>query len=204
MRKRHEHFRLRASCHTQHVALLMYFSWFGFRPETTVTTRLKFRWTEPFAKIHPVKFCYLIFLLEFWESDSAWRRQGGMLIGPFHPHWNVKILLPPANEVWGKVIFLHLSVILFTGGSASVHAGIPPDQAPPWHPPPTRHPSPPPRCACWEIRSTGGRYASYWNAILFTLCYWSTQYVLLPPYPRQVLSLLRANVTICFKPVSTR
>ena len=26
-------------------------------------------------------------------------------------------LLPPANEVWGKVIFLHLFVILFTGGS---------------------------------------------------------------------------------------
>ena len=26
------------------------------------------------------------------------------------------VLLPPANEVWGKVIFLHLSVILFTGG----------------------------------------------------------------------------------------
>ena len=25
-------------------------------------------------------------------------------------------LLPPANEVWGKVIFLHLSLILFTGG----------------------------------------------------------------------------------------
>ena len=24
--------------------------------------------------------------------------------------------LPPAKEVWGKVIFLHLSVILFTGG----------------------------------------------------------------------------------------
>ena len=24
--------------------------------------------------------------------------------------------LPPANEVWGKVIFLHLFVILFTGG----------------------------------------------------------------------------------------
>ena len=47
-------------------------------------------------------------------------------------------LLPPANEVWGKVIFLHLFVILFTGGSASVHAGIPPrtmhtprDHAPP-------------------------------------------------------------------------
>ena len=25
-------------------------------------------------------------------------------------------LVPPTNEVWGKVIFLHLSVILFTGG----------------------------------------------------------------------------------------
>ena len=38
------------------------------------------------------------------------------------------------------------------------------DQAPPWN----RHPQEqtPPR-ACWEIRSTSGRYASYWNAILF-------------------------------------
>ena len=26
--------------------------------------------------------------------------------------------LPPANEVWGKVMFLHLSVILFTGGGS--------------------------------------------------------------------------------------
>ena len=26
------------------------------------------------------------------------------------------ILLQPANEVWGKVMFLHLCVILFTGG----------------------------------------------------------------------------------------
>ena len=32
-------------------------------------------------------------------------------------------LLPPANEVWGKVIFLHVSVILSTGGGvASQHA----------------------------------------------------------------------------------
>ena len=57
---------------------------------------------------------------------------------------------------WGKVMFLHLSAILFTGGSVSVHAGIPPpwgpdtppgpgfprDQAPPQDqaPPGTRHP----------------------------------------------------------------
>ena len=59
----------------------------------------------------------------------------------------VFILLPPTNEVWGKVIFLHLSVILFTGvWSASVHAGIspppPPGPGTPWsrHPPGTRHP----------------------------------------------------------------
>ena len=33
--------------------------------------------------------------------------------------------LPPANEVWGKVIFLHLSVILSTGGRGSTWAGTP-------------------------------------------------------------------------------
>ena len=39
----------------------------------------------------------------------------------------ISYLLPPANEVWGKVIFLHLFVILFTeGGSSTVHVGIPP------------------------------------------------------------------------------
>ena len=38
--------------------------------------------------------------------------------------------------------------------------GSPPDQAAPR----TRHPLL--RSACWEIRSTSGRYASYWNAIL--------------------------------------
>ena len=41
-------------------------------------------------------------------------------------------LLPPTDEVWGKVIFSQTSVILLTGGSASVHAGI--------HPPPRRPP----------------------------------------------------------------
>ena len=33
-------------------------------------------------------------------------------------------LLPPANEVWGKVIFLHLFVILFTGGACMVALGV--------------------------------------------------------------------------------
>ena len=54
----------------------------------------------------------------------------------------------------GKVMFLHLSVILFTGGW----------QTPLGRHPPGRHPL----CsAYWEIRATSGRYTSYWNAYLF-------------------------------------
>ena len=33
-------------------------------------------------------------------------------------------MLPLANEVWGKVMFLHLSVILYGRVSAPLHAGI--------------------------------------------------------------------------------
>ena len=49
-------------------------------------------------------------------------------------------LLPPANEVWGKVIFLHLFVILFTGGG--IPGEIPPAGTPPGPgtPPGTRNP----------------------------------------------------------------
>ena len=85
-------------------------------------------------------------------------------------------LLPPANEVWGKVIFSQACVknSVHGGRSASLHAGIPPpparrpplDQAPlpspgketPWARQTPRH------SACWEIRSTSRWYASYWNA----------------------------------------
>ena len=54
-------------------------------------------------------------------------------------------LLPPANEVLGKVIFLDLYVILFTRGSTSVHDWIPPrtdpqDQNPPEQIPPRADP----------------------------------------------------------------
>ena len=91
---------------------------------------------------------------------------------------------------WAKVIFSQACVTLFTGGgggSASVHAGIPHhhhllEQTPPGadppgpgrHLPPGADPPgpgrPPQRRACWEIRSTRGRYASYCNAILFIVC----------------------------------
>ena len=96
--------------------------------------------------------------------------------------------LPPANEVWGKVIFLHQFVILFTGGGVrgclGGHARFYSGGWRAWfysegvcmvlfggH--------------AWfysggvrgffsffgynEIRSMSGRYASYWNAFLFSL-----------------------------------
>ena len=37
---------------------------------------------------------------------------------------DANLLLPPENEVWGKVIFLYLSVILFTGGHAWLPGGV--------------------------------------------------------------------------------
>ena len=82
---------------------------------------------------------------------------------------------------WAKVIFSQACVCP-QGGSASVHAGIyppltrpprdqtppapdPPGTRPPLAPDPPRHQ--PPREADSSIRSTSGRYASYWNAFLF-------------------------------------
>ena len=43
-------------------------------------------------------------------------------------HQNVLSFLPPANEVWGKAMILHLCVILFTGarGSAPPRRQTPP------------------------------------------------------------------------------
>ena len=64
-----------------------------------------------------------------------------------------------------------------TGADTPHRTKHPPEQTPPCpgtrHPTRSRHPrdqAPPPRySACWEIRSTSERYASYWNAILFVI-----------------------------------
>ena len=94
------------------------------------------------------------------------------------------------KEVVAKVMFLHVSVILFTGGG--LQAGRtpptgrnppgrenPPDQTDPrdqGEPPPRAGRTPPdqadpPREADSRIRSTSGRYTSYWNAFLLVfLC----------------------------------
>ena len=62
------------------------------------------------------------------------------------------LLLPPANEVWGKVIFLHLSVILFTGRvPGQVHL-------PPGTPPARYHSASTPRDQCM-LGDTGNKRA---------------------------------------------
>ena len=60
----------------------------------------------------------------------------------------------PQTKVWGKVMFLHLSVILSTG----VVFGSPLGRQ---TPPLGRHPTGDGHCR--------GRYASYWNAFLYHL-----------------------------------
>ena len=130
-------------------------------------------------------------------------RQTGLKITFPQLRWRM-VIITSRNEVVAKVIFLHLFVILFTGGSASVYAGIPtpPGAAPPGAdtprsrhlpgpdtPPPSSHPleqtpprpdatppgpdtlpgADPPRSRHPGVWSMSGRYASYWNAFLYSL-----------------------------------
>ena len=77
--------------------------------------------------------------------------------------------LPLANEVWGKVIFFTCLSVCSWGSTwtGTPLVGTPPWQVqPPWQVDPPAG-TPPWSSACWEIRSTSGRYASYWNAFLF-------------------------------------
>ena len=88
----------------------------------------------------------------------------------------------------GKVMFSQACVILFTGGwglpqcMLGYHP-LPPRAGTPPRSRPLRLPGPgtPRRRACSEIRSTRGRYESYWNAILFifksTCDYFKRQYI---------------------------
>ena len=58
----------------------------------------------------------------FWSSVIA---SLFVFLGLLFDQFKVEASLPPANEVWGKVIFLHLFVILFTGGQPGPRAGVP-------------------------------------------------------------------------------
>ena len=76
-----------------------------------------------------VTFCRAVFRPSEYEHESEL-------------FFNACHLLPPANEVWGKVIFLHLFVIVFMGGLC-LSARWDTTATPQNHAPPgTMHPSP--------------------------------------------------------------
>ena len=127
-------------------------------------------------------------------AGAQWRIQDFSGGAPT-PDWGTNPLLPPTNEVWGKVILSHLFVILFTGGcypsmhcrwylsmpcsrgavlSSMLCSGGPARRGLPglggaWSG----------GCLVWGVCSQGdawwrppdshccGQYASYWNAFLF-------------------------------------
>ena len=90
------------------------------------------------------------------------------------------MLLPAATKLWPRLCFTRECDSVHSGGGGLRAGRTPPEQTPPQeqtHPPEqTPHPpgadTPPPReqTPPWEadssIRSTSGRYASYWNAFL--------------------------------------
>ena len=99
----------------------------------------------------------------------------------FHPLsllWGQICFVTARNEV-GARLYFHRRLWFCSqgrGGLPQCMLGYsPPTRQPPWtRHPPTRHPprpgtrAPSRRRACWEIWSTRGRYASYWNAIWFS------------------------------------
>ena len=78
-------------------------------------------------------FIWGVCMVLFWGMISVNKPSGlshtkGVKNMSLFSSWKVllntsSILLPPTNEVWGKVIFLHQFVILFTGGACMVAPG---------------------------------------------------------------------------------
>ena len=104
-----------------------------------------------FLSLQSVQFinCYLIRLV-YWMWICVDRVYQGCSMWKIRTYTSVHKgeFITGRNEVVSKDIFLHLSVIhsVHRGGSASMHAGIPPgpDTPPPEQTPPrTRHPPPP-------------------------------------------------------------
>ena len=128
--------------------------------------------------------CILSLFFPLWWSYPLVCRVHFQVSRPFgwRPHFGFwDWLLPPANEVWGKVKYSVSCV------KNSVHTRGVPGQVPPlgrytphWAGTPTlgrytplgRYPPgryTPWSSACWEIRATSGRYTSYWNTFFLFL-----------------------------------
>ena len=71
-------------------------------------------------------------IIDNWsvQSTSTWDNKASALIAK-----TCFAIITARQRSCGKVMFLQLSVILFTGGSASVHAGIPSPPGPARPPP---------------------------------------------------------------------
>ena len=100
------------------------------------------------------------------------------------------LLLPPATKLGQGYVFPRVCDSVHGGlclsacrDSRHLREQTPPswDQTPPSEqtPPPSRHTPP---NACWEIRPTSRRYASYWNAILLLVSFTFTPSLYNFPY----------------------
>ena len=93
-------------------------------------------------------------------------REGDVFIARKRSLGQCNIFAPVCHSVHRGGICLGACWETPPGGDPSEEA--PPRRRPPRGGTPLRYPSPRHR-ACWEIQSTCGRYASYWNAILLHL-----------------------------------
>ena len=141
-----------------------------------------------------VLYSYKVVQDESWGSST---RNTTVRKSLPYARYKAALFLPPANEVWGKVMFLHLSVILFTrGGGGLVWSHFLSGCLIPcsfWggglHP--RRGGSPfrggvsiqrgydttPQLVLSLSGSHQSGRYVSYWNSYLFLHCSRSTYFI---------------------------
>ena len=79
------------------------------------------------------------------------------------------IIFTTRKRSCGKVMFLQLSLEQAPPRAVTPPSRPPRSRHPPEQTPPRADTPAPLHSACWEIRSTSGRYASYWNAILLSI-----------------------------------
>ena len=122
----------------------------------------------------------LFYSFESWPHSAAYRYVACIFIFEIsNSHLNsllhlIVLTFFRPQRSWSKVMFLHLSLILFTGRGCLPQCML--GYIPLGGDPPGRHQvdtlpprkTPPGSSAYWEIRATSGRYASYWNAYLWT------------------------------------
>ena len=103
-------------------------------------------------------FILLVFAFSFKSLYCALMKQNFTL-------QTSETFLPPATKLGPGYVFTRVYDSVHMGGLPHCMLRYPPPGA-------DTHPSF--RCACWEIRATSGRYASYRNAILLELISWAS------------------------------